>query len=71
MTVDKDVVHRNIDQQADKAHHHARLGFSQPFALVTRDLETEIAGRAPQQRAQVAYGFVRQRWVILCIERIM
>ena len=39
MTVNKDVVHRNIDQQADKAHHHARFGLRQSFALITHHLE--------------------------------
>ncbi|MNB87199.1 hypothetical protein D3C75_341740 [compost metagenome] len=39
VTVNKDVVHRNIDQQPDKAHHHTRFGFRQTFALITCYLE--------------------------------
>ena len=57
VAVDKDIVNGNIDQQADKSHHHPRFGFRQAFALVTSDLEEEVAGGAPQQRAQVAYRF--------------
>ncbi len=54
VAVDKNVVHRNVDQQTDKSHYHTRLGFRQSFTLVASDLKEQIAGRAPQQRPQVA-----------------
>ena len=60
MTVNKDIVHRNIHQQADKAHHHPGLGFRQAFALVTRHLEEEVARCPPEQGTQIAHGFVSQ-----------
>ena len=60
MTVNKDIVHRNVDQQADKAHHHPGLGFRQALTLVTRHLEKEVAGRTPEQGAQIAHGFISQ-----------
>ena len=47
MTINKDIVNRNVHQQADKAHHHTRLGFCQTFTLVTGNLEEKIARRAP------------------------
>ena len=60
MTINKDIVHRDVHQQADKAHYHTRLGFCQTFTLVTGNLEEQIARRAPQQRTQITHGFVRQ-----------
>ena len=63
MTVNVDIVHGNVHQQADKAHHHARLGFCQPFTLVTCHLEEQIAGRAPEQGAQITDRLIRQRRV--------
>ncbi len=60
MAVNKDIVNRDIDQQPNKAHHHAGFGFRQTFTLVTRYLEKEIAWRAPEQGAQIAYGFISQ-----------
>jgi hypothetical protein len=71
VTVDKNVVHRNVDQQADKAHDHSRLGFRQAFTLVTGDLEEQIARRAPQQRAQVANRFLASAGSMLCMELMM
>ncbi|MNE73257.1 hypothetical protein D3C80_1692570 [compost metagenome] len=51
MTINEDVVDRNVDQQADKAHHHARFCFGQAFALISRDLKEQIAGSTPEQGA--------------------
>ncbi|MNS88329.1 hypothetical protein D3C72_1222980 [compost metagenome] len=60
MTVDKDIVHRDVYQQPDKANYHAGFGFRQSFTLVTRHLEEQVTGRAPQQRTQIADGFIGQ-----------
>src|SRR3546814_9505639 len=41
VTIDKDIVHRDVDQQAKKTHHHAGFGLRQTFTLVTRDLKEQ------------------------------
>ncbi|MOA00955.1 hypothetical protein D3C78_1203360 [compost metagenome] len=51
MTINEDVVDRDVDQQPDKAHDHTGFGFGQTFALISRDLEEQIAWHAPQQSA--------------------
>ncbi|CFW71417.1 Uncharacterised protein [Salmonella enterica subsp. enterica serovar Bovismorbificans] len=61
MAIDKNIVHRNIHQQAQKSHHHTRFGFGQTFALVSRYLKEKVSWRAPQQRAKITHGFIGQR----------
>ena len=63
MPINENIVNRNVHQQAEKSHHHRRFGFGQTFTLVTGYLEEQIPRRAPQQRAQVADGFICQRRV--------
>ncbi len=60
LAVDKDVVDRDIHQQAEEADHHAGLGFGQPFALVAHHLEEQVTRRPPHDGVQITDGFIRQ-----------